>query len=35
MKYYLSKNRDLKMNWSGFDVFMEYWIDLGINIWKN
>ena len=35
MKDYLSKNRDFKMNWSGFDVFMEYWVDLGINIWKN
>ena len=35
MKDDLSKNRDFKMNWSGFDVFMEYWVDLGINIWKN
>ena len=35
MKDDLSKNRDFKMNWSGVDVFMEYWVDLGINIWKN
>ena len=35
MKDDFSKNRDFKMNWSGFDVFMEYWVDLGINIWKN
>ena len=35
MKDDLSKNRDFKMNWSGFDVFIEYWVDLGINIWKN
>ena len=35
MKDDLSKNRDFKMNLSGFDVFMEYWVDLGINIWKN
>ena len=35
MKDNLSKNRDFKMNLSGFDVFMEYWVDLGINIWKN
>ena len=31
----LSKNRDFKMNWSGLDVFMEHWVDLGINTWKN
>ena len=35
MKDDLSKNRDFMMNWSGLDVFMEYWVDLGINIWKN
>ena len=35
MKDDLSKNRDFKMNWSGLDVFMEYWVDLGINTWKN
>ena len=35
MKDDLSKNRDFKMNWSGLDVFMEHWVDLGINIWKN
>ena len=35
MKDDLSKSRDFKMNWSGLDVFMEYWIDLGINTWKN
>ena len=31
MKDDLSKNRDFKMNWNGLDVFMEYWVDLGIN----
>ena len=35
MKDDLSKNRDFKMNWSGLDVFMEHWVDLGINTWKN
>ena len=35
MKDDLCKNRDFKMNWSGLDVFMEYWVDLGINTWKN
>ena len=33
-KYDLSKNRDFKMNWSGLEVFMECWVDLGINTWK-
>ena len=23
------------MNWSGIDLFMEHWVDLGINTWKN
>ena len=35
MKDDLSKNRDFKINWSGLDVFMEHWVDLGINTWKN
>ena len=35
MKDNLSKNREFKMNWSGIDGFMEYWVDLGINTWKN
>ena len=35
MKDDLSKNRDFKMNWSGLDMFMEHWVDLGINTWKN
>ena len=35
MKDDLSKNRDFKMNWSGLDVFMEHWVDLGIKTWKN
>ena len=28
MKDDLSKNRYFKMNWSGLDVVMEYWVDL-------
>ena len=35
MKDDLSKNRDFKMNWSGLDMFMEHWVDLGIDTWKN
>ena len=35
MKDALSKNTNFKMNWSGLDVFMEYWVDLGIKTWKN
>ena len=35
MKEDLSKNRDFKMNWSGFEVYREYRVELGRNIWKN
>ena len=29
MKDSVSKNREFKMNLSGLDVFMEYWVELG------
>ena len=35
MKDNLSKNREFKMNWSGFDVCMKYRVELSRKIWKN
>ena len=35
MKEDLSRKEIIRCIVNGFEVFMEYWVDLGINIWKN